>query len=70
MKINARVEQAGDGSWTASLLEPGTIVLGTGNTRDAALADLRSGLELLMEAGESLSEAASEYVTLEVTGVR
>lgn len=70
MKINAKLEQAGDGSWTASFLEPGTIVLGTGDTRDAALADLRSGLETLLEAGERLPEAATEYVTLELTGAR
>ena len=70
MKVNARLERAGDGSWTASMVEGDTFVLGTGSSRDAALADLRSGIELLAETlkaeGRTLPQSVAEYVTLDV----
>lgn len=39
-----------DGGWSASAqLRPGVAAFGEGSTREAAIADLRSGLELLIE---------------------
>ena len=70
MKVTARLERAGDGSWTASMMDGDNIVLGAGNTRDEALADLRSGIELLLESlkseGKSLPESSIELVSIEV----
>jgi predicted RNase H-like HicB family nuclease len=70
MKVTARLERAGDGSWTASMMEGDAIVLGTGESREAALNDLRGGLELLVESlkaeGKTLPQASSEYVVLEI----
>lgn len=70
MKVTARLERAGDGSWTASMIEGDNIVLGSGETREDALADLRGGLELLLESlraeGRTLPQASSEYVVLEI----
>jgi predicted RNase H-like HicB family nuclease len=44
------VEQDEGGAWCASAsLRPGVAAFGNGPTRDAALADLRAGLELLIE---------------------
>jgi predicted RNase H-like HicB family nuclease len=45
------VEQDEDGDgWCASAqLRPGVAAFGEGDTREAAIADLRSGLELLIE---------------------
>ena len=44
------VEQDEDGVWCASaLLRPGVGAVGDGATREEALADLRTGLELLIE---------------------
>jgi predicted RNase H-like HicB family nuclease len=44
----AIVEQAGDGSWTASIVGEHTV-LGTGDTPEEALADLRNGTRLLLQ---------------------
>ena len=70
MKVNARLERAGDGSWTASMMDADNIVLGTGDTRDEALADLRRGIETLIEylksEGKSLPEPTIEVVSIEV----
>ena len=44
------VEQDEDGVWCASAqLRPGVAAFGNGATREAALTDLREGLELLIE---------------------
>ena len=44
------VEQDEDGAWCASAqLRPGAVAFGEGPTQEAAIADLRSGLELLIE---------------------
>ena len=70
MKVNARLERAGDGSWTASMMDGDNIVLGTGETREEALTDLRHGIELLVESlrskGKSLPEPSIEVVSIEV----
>jgi predicted RNase H-like HicB family nuclease len=44
------VEQDEDGVWCASAqLRPGAVAFGEGPTQDAAINDLRAGLELLIE---------------------
>jgi hypothetical protein len=44
------VEQDEDGVWCASaLLRPGAGAVGDGATQEEAIADLRAGLELLIE---------------------
>jgi predicted RNase H-like HicB family nuclease len=44
------VEQDEDGVWCGSAtLRPGVAAFGYGPTREAAIADLREGLELLLE---------------------
>jgi predicted RNase H-like HicB family nuclease len=69
-KFTATIEQAGDGSWTAALFGNKDIVLGTGDTRDEALDDLRKGLVALIgylkEKGESLLQSSVEVVSIEV----
>ncbi len=43
------VEQDEDGAWCASaMLRPGVGAVGEGETREAAIDDLRSGLTLLI----------------------
>lgn len=70
MKVNARLERADDGSWTASMMDGDNIVLGTGDTREEALTDLRRGIETLIEylksEGKSLPEPSVELVSIEV----
>jgi len=44
------VEQEETGAWSASAsLRPGVAAFGVGSTREAAIADLLVGLELLIE---------------------
>jgi predicted RNase H-like HicB family nuclease len=44
------VEQDEDGGWHASAhFRPGVAAFGEGSTQEAAIADLRVGLELLIE---------------------
>jgi predicted RNase H-like HicB family nuclease len=44
------IEQDEDGMWCASAqLRPGVAAFGNGPTQQAAIADLRAGLELLLE---------------------
>ena len=44
------VEQDEDGGWYASAqLRPGVAAFGEGRTQEAAISDLRAGLELLIE---------------------
>jgi predicted RNase H-like HicB family nuclease len=69
VKLTAMLEQAGDGSWTAALVGEHTV-LGTGDTREEALADLRQGIEGLVDhlkrKGEPLPQSGIELVTIEV----
>lgn len=45
-----RVEQDEDGAWCAdAYLRPGVGAFGSGDTREAAVVDLRAGLELLLD---------------------
>ncbi len=50
------VEQDEDGVWCASAqLCPGEAAFGDGPTREEAVADLRTGLELLISCSRSLA---------------
>jgi predicted RNase H-like HicB family nuclease len=45
----ATIEQAEDGSWTASAHVNEHLVLGDGDTKEEAIEDVRKGLESLVE---------------------
>ena len=48
---SAEAGQAEDGTWSAHTIPPvGGIVVGMGETREAALEDLRSGIDVFLEA--------------------
>jgi predicted RNase H-like HicB family nuclease len=50
VRVPYTVEQDADGVWCASaLLRPGVGAVGDGATQEEAIADLRAGLELLIE---------------------
>jgi predicted RNase H-like HicB family nuclease len=63
------MEQGDDGSWSAYTLSP-SLVIGTGETKDAALADLRTAmafwLEFMKETGQPVSPTTTELVSFEV----
>lgn len=69
IKFAATLEQAGDGSWTAAIIGE-EIVLGSGDTREAALNNLREGVEGLLEylksKGQTLPQSSIEIVNIEV----
>lgn len=69
-KFTATVEQAGDGTWTAALFGEKDMVLGTGDTREEAIEDLRKGLTGLIEyrkgKGEPLPYSSIELISIEV----
>ena len=70
LKFAATVEQAGDGSWTAAIINDEQITLGTGDTREAALLDLQRGVEGLCEylksQGIPLPRLDMEVVSIEI----
>ncbi len=65
----AVLEQAEDNSWSAYTLAP-SLVIGTGSTREDALADLRSAmtvwLQHMRETEQPVSVSPMELVTFEV----
>jgi predicted RNase H-like HicB family nuclease len=62
--VNYVLEQDEDGYWCASAtLRPGVAAFGEGETQEAAITDLRSGLELLLEEVDPPNEMA---ITLDV----
>jgi predicted RNase H-like HicB family nuclease len=67
--FTAMVERADDGSWSACTIGEHTV-LGQGDSKDAALADLRTGLEglieYLKETGQSIPVSSAELVNVEV----
>ena len=69
VKFTAMVEQASDGTWTAAVVGEQTV-LGTGDTREAALDDLRSGVASLVDhlrrKGEPFPQSTIELVSIEV----
>jgi predicted RNase H-like HicB family nuclease len=68
-KFVAMVEQASDATWTASVIGEHTV-LGTGETKEAAIDDLRDGIvslqRYLKSKGQTLPEARVEVVEMEV----
>jgi predicted RNase H-like HicB family nuclease len=49
MTLTATIEQAEDGSWTAVAVLGEHTIIGDGDTKDAAIADLRNGAAALFE---------------------
>jgi predicted RNase H-like HicB family nuclease len=68
-QFTAVLEQGDDKSWGAYTLSP-SLVIGTGETREAALADLRTAmaiwLEFMKETGQQVPPATPQLVTFEV----
>lgn len=66
MKITAVVEQAEDGSWTASAHIGDHLILGDGDTQAEATASLGKGLEGWIEYMKDKGESLPQMVTLDV----
>ena len=68
-KFTAMVEQGADGSWSACVIGEHTV-LGQGDTKEEALADLRHGItgliEYLKETGQPIPAVSTELVSIEV----
>jgi predicted RNase H-like HicB family nuclease len=68
-QFTAVLEQGDDKSWSAYTLSP-SLVIGTGETKEAALADLRTAmafwLEFMKETGQPVSATTTELVSFEV----
>ena len=68
-KFIAMVEQADDSTWTASILGEHTL-LGTGETKEAAIESVREGIvsltSYLASKGQSFPGVRAELVELEV----
>jgi predicted RNase H-like HicB family nuclease len=68
-KFTAILEQADDATWSAYSLTP-SLVIGTGQTRDEALSDLRTAIafwmEFMKETGQPIPAPNTELVTVEV----
>ncbi len=68
-KFTAILEQAQDGSWSAYTLTP-SLVVGSGENRDAALEDLRRAmtfwLSYMKETGQTIPAVSAELVSFEV----
>jgi predicted RNase H-like HicB family nuclease len=68
-KFTAMVEQADDGTWTAAVVGENSV-LGTGDTREDAIEDLRRGLtgliEYLKAKNEPLPQSSIEVISIEV----
>ena len=70
-KFTARVGQAGDGTWTAAVIGQHTV-LGTGDTRELAVENLKDGIKSLLQflAWEgSLEFLALHSYTIEIVEV-
>ena len=68
-KFTAILEQADDGSWSAYTLTP-SLVVGSGESKDAALEDLRGAmifwLGYMKETGQAVPAVSTELVSFEV----
>ena len=68
-KFTAVLESAEDGTWSAYTLAP-SLVIGSGNSRDAALDDLRLAMTLwldhMKQTGQPIPPTSSELVSFEV----
>lgn len=69
MTLTAMVERAGDGTWSAAVIGEHSI-LGTGATREEAIANLREGarplIAYLKSEGKPLPQNGVEFVSVEV----
>ena len=68
-QFTAVLEQGDDKSWSAYTLSP-SLVIGTGETKEAAHADLRTAmefwLEFMKETGQPASPTTTQLVSFEV----
>ena len=68
-KFTAILEQADDGSWSAYTVTS-SLVVGCGDSKDAALDDLRGGmafwLSYMKETGQAVLAVSAELVSFEV----
>jgi predicted RNase H-like HicB family nuclease len=68
-KYTAVLEQGDDGSWSAYTLAP-SLVIGTGTTKDEALADLKVAmsfwLEYMKDSGQAIPPVSTEVVSFEI----
>jgi hypothetical protein len=61
VRLSYNVDQDEDGAWCASaILRPGVGAVGEGPTREAAIADLCAGLDLLLDEIFKPGELARE----------
>ncbi len=68
-KFTAILEQADDGSWSAYTVTP-SLVVGCGDSKDAALDDLRMAmlfwLGYMKDTGQVVPTVSTELVSFEV----
>lgn len=68
-KFTAVLEHGDDGTWSAYTLSP-SVVIGSGESRDAAIDDLRTAmsfwLEFMKETGQVVPPDSAELVSFEV----
>lgn len=68
-QFTAVLEQGDDSTWSAYTLSP-SLVIGTGQTKSEALADLQVAmafwLEFMKETGQTIPVPSTELVTFEV----
>ncbi len=68
-RYTAILEQGDDGSWSAYTLAP-SLVIGTGATKDEAVADLKTAmnfwLEFMKDTNQPVPSVSSEIVSFEV----
>jgi predicted RNase H-like HicB family nuclease len=68
-KFTAVLEQGDDSTWSAYTLSP-SLVIGTGQSREDALADLQTAMafwiEFMKETGQTIPATITELVTFEV----
>lgn len=68
-QFTAVLEQGEDKTWSAYTLNP-SLVIGAGETKEAALADRKAAmgfwLEFMKETGQKVSRTTPEVVTFEV----
>jgi len=64
--LTATVEQADDGSFTSLAVIGEHSILGTGDTKETAIADLREGAKALFEYLEQTGQPLPQLVNVEV----
>jgi predicted RNase H-like HicB family nuclease len=66
VKLTATVERASDGTFTAVAVIGEHTIIGDGNTKEAAIADLREGAEGLFEYLKQEGKPLPQLVSIEV----